>query len=215
MWITYRHNATYEEDVPIDTAKNTLRQRFRARRDVLSPQVKADADEHLVISLANTDLHDHFSASPGALIAAYVPVGTEPGSIAVLDTLLAGGWDVLLPVVVPGPPAPLEWARYSGPASLRTGRFGLLEPIGPTQAPSAVERSDVVLVPALAVDRQGVRLGRGAGYYDRSIAGVPRERLVAVVYDEELVDQLPAGPFDVPMGWALTPKTGFTRLGTT
>lgn len=181
----------------------------------MSDQVKDDAAHRLVISLAKIDLHDHFSASPGAVVAAYVPVGAEPGSLDMLDALVGNGYEVLLPVVAPGPPAPLRWARYSGPESLTTGRFGLLEPSGPTQPPASVEDAELILVPALAVDRQGIRLGRGAGYYDRSIAGVPRNRLVAVVYDEELVDVLPAGEFDVAMGWALTPTAGFTRLGTT
>lgn len=200
---------------PIDTGKNTWRQHLRTQRDNMSAQVKADADDQLVISLAKLDLHDHFGASPGSLVAAYVPVGTEPGSIDLLDALTASGFDVMLPVVVPGPPAPLRWARYWGPESLSPGRFGLLEPTGASLPPTSVDRADLVLVPALAVDRRGVRLGRGAGYYDRTIGAIDTDRLVAVVYDDELVEELPTDEFDVPMGWALTPRTGLTRLGTT
>lgn len=181
----------------------------------MSAQVKAAADDQLVISLANLDRHDHFGASAGSLVAAYVPVGTEPGSVSMIDALLDAGHEVLLPVVVPGPPAPLRWARYSGPASLSVGRFGLLEPTGPTQPSDAVSQACLVLVPALGVDRHGVRLGRGAGYYDRTISAVDTDRLIAVVYDDELVEDLPTDDFDVPMGWALTPGAGLTRLGTT
>lgn len=148
-------------------------------------------------------------------VAAYVPAGSEPGSSAALDALINAKIEVLLPVVDPGPPAPLRWARYQGPDSLTQGRFGLLEPTGPALPPSAVEQADLVLVPALAVDRRGVRLGRGAGYYDRTLTAVQTDRLVAVVYDDELVDELPADQYDVRMGWALTPRAGFTRLGTT
>ena len=72
----------------------------------------------------------------------------------------------------------------------------------------------VVLVPALAVDRIGVRLGRGAGFYDRSVPlAAPGARLVAVVRDDELVEQLPAEPHDVRMTHALTPSGGLTALG--
>lgn len=181
----------------------------------MSAQVKAAADNALVISVANIDRHSHLSASPGSLVAAYVPAGTEPGSGALLDALVDAGFEVLLPVVAPGPPAPLRWARYSGPESLVEGRFGLLEPIGPTLPTTAVDEAALVLVPALAVDRSGVRLGRGAGYYDRSVAALDSSRLIAVVYDDELVDELPADRFDVSMGWALTPMAGFTKLGTT
>ena len=72
----------------------------------------------------------------------------------------------------------------------------------------------VVFVPALAVDRAGTRLGRGAGFYDRTLplAG-PAARLVAVVRDDELVDELPAEPHDVPMTHALTPRGGLVELG--
>ena len=70
----------------------------------------------------------------------------------------------------------------------------------------------MVLIPALSVDKTGVRLGRGAGYYDRTLVGLSAD-LVAVVYDEELVDSLPAGDHDVAVGWALTPGGGFQELG--
>jgi len=70
-----------------------------------------------------------------------------------------------------------------------------------------------VLVPALAVDRRGVRLGRGGGFYDRSLPlCAPGARLVAVVRDEEVVDELPAEPHDVPMTHALTPGAGLIAL---
>ena len=71
----------------------------------------------------------------------------------------------------------------------------------------------MVLVPALAVDRNGVRLGRGRGFYDRSLPNRDRRaRLIAVVRDEELVDELPAEPHDVPMTHALTPRRGVIAL---
>ena len=72
----------------------------------------------------------------------------------------------------------------------------------------------VVLVPALAVDRRGVRLGRGAGFYDRSLTlARPDTPLIAVVRDDELLDRLPAEPHDVRMTHALTPQKGLVDLG--
>jgi 5-formyltetrahydrofolate cyclo-ligase len=72
----------------------------------------------------------------------------------------------------------------------------------------------VVLVPALAVDHAGVRLGRGAGFYDRTLPLThPSARLVAVVRDDELVDEIPAEAHDVPMTHALTPRRGLVQLG--
>jgi 5-formyltetrahydrofolate cyclo-ligase len=141
---------------------------------------------------------------PGDLVCCYLPVGTEPGSPALPDALVRDGRRVLLPVVVGA--APLDWAYYEGPDSLVPGPYGLLEPGGTRLGASAIGSADAVLVPALAVDSTGTRLGRGGGHYDRSLplvsGGVP---LVAVVRDEELVDRLPAEPHDVRMTSVLTP----------
>ena len=95
-----------------------------------------------------------------------------------------------------------------------SARFGLQEPVEPWLPADAINAASVVLVPALAVDRSGVRLGRGAGFYDRSLPlAAPTARLVAVVRDEELVNRLPAEPHDVLMTHALTPTAGLVTLG--
>lgn len=147
-------------------------------------------------------------------VCAYHPVGTEPGSVLMLEALLAAGCRVLLPVVTPGGAA-LDWARYSG-TGLAVGPYGLLEPIGPRLGAAAVSAAGTVLVPALAVDQHGVRLGRGGGYYDRSLVLAAGDAaLVAVVRDAEMVPELPAEPHDILMTAALTPSAGFTPLGRT
>ncbi|MGW5227748.1 5-formyltetrahydrofolate cyclo-ligase [Nocardia niigatensis] len=143
-------------------------------------------------------------------VCAYVPVGGEPGSLAMLDALRAAGARVLLPLT--GEPGPLEWAEYTGPEGLRRGRYGLREPDGAPVA-NGIAKAAAILVPALAVDRRGVRLGRGAGYYDRSLSACHAgARLIAVVRDDELVERLPEEPHDHRMGWALTPFGGLRPL---
>jgi 5-formyltetrahydrofolate cyclo-ligase len=146
-------------------------------------------------------------------VCAYLPFGTEPGTTALVDALAAGGARVLLPVIRPEP-GPLDWAEYTGEADLVASRFrGIREPGGKRLGSEAVGAAELVLVPALAVDHRGVRLGRGAGHYDRSLvfaaAGV---RLLAVVRDEELVERLPGEPHDVRMSGALTPARGVLDL---
>ena len=80
---------------------------------------------------------------------------------------------------------------------LAPARHGLLEPIGPRLGPTAIGTADVVVVPALAVARDGIRLGRGGGYYDRALQHVrPDAVLVALVFDDEFVDELPTEPHD-------------------
>ena len=141
---------------------------------------------------------------PGGTVCGYLAVGSEPGSAALLDVLRAAGHRVLLPVVVGA--APLDWAEYTGPDGLRAGPHGLREPAGPRLGPDALGGADLVLVPALAVDRSGVRLGKGGGHYDRSLPLVrPGVPVVAVVRDAELVPALPVEPHDVRMVAAVTP----------
>ena len=144
--------------------------------------------------------------SGAARVGAYVPIGTEPGSLALLDALREGGTEVLLPVV--GADG-LSWGRYTGSAGLVPARWGLREPAGPAVA---LAGADAVLVPALAVDRRGVRLGRGGGHYDRALPAAAGAVLVALLHDGELVDRLPADPWDARVTAVVTPSTGWTEL---
>lgn len=146
-------------------------------------------------------------------VGGYIPVGSEPGAavdaVPLLDAL--SGLRVLLPVARTG--APMQWAEYR-PGELVPAPFGLREPAPPWLPPETIAEAGIVLVPALAVDRRGVRLGRGAGFYDRALTlAAPGCLLVAVVRDEELVAELPAEPHDVPMTHALTPGLGLVALG--
>ena len=179
-----------------------------AARHAVTPQVHdAEADalcRHL------SDVVGHRQT-----VCAYVPIRDEPGSIALLDALLGLTGRVLLPVAhndADGVPQPMQWGEYRQ-GQLVAARWGLREPAEPFLPAEAVAEATVVFVPALAVDRSGVRLGRGAGFYDRSLSFVePAARLVAVVRDDELVDEVPAEPHDVRMTHALTPGRGLVEL---
>jgi 5-formyltetrahydrofolate cyclo-ligase len=190
--------------------KTELRADILAARRALAAHLH-DAEAHALCG------HLQF-ISDGQTVCAYVPVGSEPGSIELVDSLPRQGVRVLLPVArhdAAGIPMPLQWGEYR-PGALVEARFGLREPGGPRLGADAIASSVVVLVPALAVDRDGVRLGRGAGFYDRSLPlANPTARLVAVVRDDELVDRLPAEPHDVRMTHALTPNRGLVALGMT
>lgn len=148
---------------------------------------------------------------PGQTLCGYVPVGSEPGSAQMLDDIADFGVRVLLPVI--SGRGPLDWAWYAGPDSLRAGPYGLLQPIGERLGHAALRIADLVLVPALAVDRRGTRLGQGAGHYDQSLPlSAPGTPVVAVVRDQEMVAELPSEPHDVPVTAALTPNRGLLRF---
>jgi 5-formyltetrahydrofolate cyclo-ligase len=144
-----------------------------------------------------------------ATVAAYVSIGQEPGTGPLLELLAAAGKRVVLPVLLPD--NDLDWAAYTGPQDLVAAGRGLLEPAGPRLGPEAVATADVVLVPALAVDRGGMRLGRGGGSYDRALGRVPVGTFVcALLYDGEVLDEVPREPHDRPVTAVATPS-GVTR----
>jgi 5-formyltetrahydrofolate cyclo-ligase len=179
------------------------RELVAARRALPAPVRAAEA-----VALA---AHVRGLAGPGDVVCAHVPVGSEPGSLELLEALVRTGARVLLPLVQTA--APLRWAEHTRTEDLVVARFGLREPVGPGLEPGTIAEADVVLVPALAVDRAGARLGKGQGHYDRSLPlARPGARLVAVVRDQEVVDELPSEPHDVALGWALTPVRGLQPL---
>ncbi|MFD3505962.1 5-formyltetrahydrofolate cyclo-ligase [Nocardia sp. NPDC058666] len=187
------------------------RTKYAWRGEILATRAQVDPAEHAVDAAALARAASGL-ATADEVVCAYVPVRGEPGDLRMLDALRERGATVLLPVT--GEPGPLSWARYEGADSLRKARYGLLEPATETLPPAVVAEAVTILVPALAVDRRGVRLGRGAGYYDRTLGAARADvRLIAVVRDNELVDRLPEEPHDRRMGWVLTPSGGLEQLG--
>ncbi|MFE9043221.1 5-formyltetrahydrofolate cyclo-ligase [Streptomyces sp. NPDC007818] len=188
--------------------KALLRRRLLDARAALSPEV---------LARTAAELADHGAELPelagAATVAAYVSVGREPGTRVLLDTLLARGTRVLLPVLLPD--NDLDWAAYEGRETLAKAGRGLLEPTGPRLGPDAVCAADAVLLPGLAVDARGMRLGRGGGSYDRVLARLARARvhpaLVVLLYADEVVARVPEEPHDHPVQAVVTPE-GITRF---
>jgi 5-formyltetrahydrofolate cyclo-ligase len=189
----------------VDGAKIALRDQLitaRRRRSLLE------------IGEAARAIAEHLLATPevrrAATVAAYVAMGQEPGTGPLVDRVRGAGRHVLLPVLLPG--NDLDWARYTGPDDLVPARLGLLEPPGARLGVDAIATADVVLVPALAVDRTGLRLGRGGGSYDRALARVPVGTFVcALLFEDELLEAVPAAPHDRRVTAVATPA-GLTRL---
>jgi 5-formyltetrahydrofolate cyclo-ligase len=187
------------------SAKAELRRRVVAARRAVPVAVRAAEAVALAAAALPVDRP--------ATVCAYWPVDAEPGSPELLDALVRRGCRVLLPLVTHQ--GPLDWADYRGASSLRAGPLGLREPAGPPLGAAMIATAALVLVPALAVDWHGTRLGRGGGHYDRTLplarSGIP---LVAVVRDDEVLASVPSQPHDVPVTAALTPRRGLFTLPT-
>lgn len=157
----------------------------------------------------------HLLQSPevrrAATLAVYISLPKEPGTGPLIEQLHALGRRLILPLLLPD--NDLDWAVYEGPQALVPASRGLLEPDGPRLGPDAIATADVVLCPGLAVDRRGIRLGRGGGSYDRALARVPVGTFVCTpLYEGELLDLVPAEDHDRPVTAVVTPE-GVTRFG--
>ncbi|HZF90205.1 5-formyltetrahydrofolate cyclo-ligase [Streptomyces sp.] len=183
------------------------------RRDLIAVRNRLTADDVRESEAALAERAGELPELAGArTVAAYVSVGSEPGTRALLDALRTRGARVLLPVLLPD--NDLDWGEYDGPDSLARVRHGgkmeLLEPVGDRLGAGAVTAADAVLLPGLAVDARGMRLGRGGGSYDRVLARLERAgahpALVVLLYDTEVVERVPAEAHDRPVHAVITPS---------
>lgn len=172
-----------------DAAKPALRQAALARR-----QAAANTAAGAAVAfhfLAGIDL------PPGTIVAGYIPMGDELDVMPLVVTLAARGHPLALPVVVRDQPN-LVFRSWTDGAPLEPGPRGTRHP--PASAPAVTPR--VLLVPLLAVDDDGFRLGYGKGYYDLTIQALRAAGpllAVGVGYAAQRVDRLPHDPWDAPL----------------
>lgn len=202
-----------------DVAKEEIRRAVLARRRERPPEERLDLAVRLRDVVLGTGLLPH----QGGTVACYASRGGEPGTTALVRALGARGTTVLLPHTHDGSDGAgtrLGWGRAgavpAGPPGGEDdgpGRAPALQP-GPDLGPGALCAVDVMLVPALAVDTAGRRLGRGGGYYDRALGELRDRRgwlppVVALVHEDEVLDAavepVPAEEHDVRVSHVATP----------
>jgi 5-formyltetrahydrofolate cyclo-ligase len=173
-------------DVNFQNEKSDLRKRYRRERS-----------EHAV-NTPYSNLIDSQEISSARVIASYISYGDEPNTFELNKAIIAAGKKLLLPRIIEGNGEPrLEWVPWDGDSQSLTERGRILEPIGPAETDQ--KQIDVVIVPALRVDRDGYRLGQGGGFYDRALAQISAWT-IALIYPEEISGQsLPRESHDIPV----------------
>lgn len=183
---------------PLANLKAVLREQIRARMKSISPTQRELAAAQICPRLKETTI---WRAAKSVLF--FAPLPDEPDVWPLLAEALAANKIVALPSFVPGTTT-YTARRIVDPArDLVIGKFGIRE--GADLSPEMeLNQLDLVLVPGVAFDSHGWRLGRGKGFYDRLLAGV-RGTKCGVAFDEQLVDAVPVEPLDIPLNCILTP----------
>jgi 5-formyltetrahydrofolate cyclo-ligase len=183
-------------------AKQALRVRLRATRSKRSPAETQTASLGIATNAMN--LVRGLSTS---FVAAYASYGSEPPTTQLITELHGADVQVLLPIVRKD--RELDWAIFEGFDELAPGAQGIPEPLGEQLGLSGIQQAALIFVPALAVDAAGHRIGQGMGCYDRALARYPAGVVVAIVFDDEVLEgdnAIPVEPHDRAINAVLTPS---------
>ncbi len=173
--------------------KGELRTELRARRRALTIEERERANAVITAAVL-----EHPSVTAARCVHVYLATAAEVATSEIIRTLVDRGVSVVVPW--------MEADGSMGATELLTEDLGAISLDGPRGVPCApVHRDvnlsyvDVVIVPVVGVDRQGHRLGMGAGHYDRFLSGHPSVTCIAVAFACQVVDELPTEPHDVAM----------------
>lgn len=179
--------------------KRELRARIRAAR-----ARRTDAERATLSAELTARLIDLVGQHGARSLTCFLPTRGEPDTRGFLEWAREESIDTLLPAARDD--GLLDWIRPSGEGTV-TGLFGIEEPLGELVSPLAAHDVDLMLIPAAAIDHRGTRLGWGRGYFDRMLASMERTPpIYAVVFDDEIVDELPADPHDIAVSGVATPS---------
>ncbi len=192
-------------DDPIAAHKAALRSELIARRDALPAPERAAAAEAIAARPFPLTI------APGTIVSGFSALKAEINPVPLMRRLADAGAQLALPVVA-GRGKPLIMRAWSFGAPLVSGVWGIREP-----APSAPEvEPDILLVPLLAFDRAGGRIGYGAGYYDMTIAALRAKKpvvAVGVAYGSQEIDSVPVTPRDARLDLVLTEREAIDLRG--
>ncbi len=179
-------------------AKFALREQIRARVKSMAPAAQTNAAAELCMRLREQNVWH----AAGAVLL-FAPLPDEPDVWPLLSEALVAGKIIALPGFVPGTNTYTARRIMDPVRDLVVGKFGIRESTA-VSPEIELNQLDLVLVPGVAFDSRGRRLGRGKGFYDRLLAGV-RGTKCGVAFDEQIVDAVPVGPLDIPLNCILTP----------
>lgn len=204
------HRSAHLESAPTD--KVSWRRAIRAARRAMGEAERAElADrlsEQVTRALGDRNLPPARPDGSARKVAAYFSSPDEPDTSILLGQLTQRGYEVYLPVCEPR--YQMSWTRWDEGTELVPSRVApVMEPVGERHGAELFDQVELMLIPALAVDSAGMRLGQGGGYYDRFLPRLDGRgtRIAAIVYDDEFVEagSFHVNSYDRPVGLVITP----------
>jgi 5-formyltetrahydrofolate cyclo-ligase len=182
----------------ISNIKRALRAELRERRRTLTSTERANATNAFT-----TNLIDLTTRQRATTVACYLSAQSEPNTRPYLNWAFGNGIRTLFPITRED--GLLDWAVGDGESEVE-GLFGMPEPVGELLSPMAINDADLIIVPAAAIDRTGMRMGWGRGYFDKTLGSMQKcPPVYAVIYDDELLDSVPSEVHDQPVDGVVTP----------
>lgn len=186
----------------METDKATMRRIYRRKRDEFVDALRPQ-DRSIAFSQVPSPMSAYFQR--GKIVAGYIAKDGEVDPVAMLLKAHELGCITALPHVT-GKAAPMQFLRWSPGDALEQGSFGLLQP----SIEAEVVKPDVVLVPLVAFDSRLMRLGQGAGHYDRALSLLDHSIAIGIAWSVQHAPALEADPWDIPMDAILTEKSWMT-----
>lgn len=186
-----------------EQSKSELRASYRKARADFAESL-SDRERQIAFSAAPAVLSKHLV--PGRTVSGYIPVGSEADPRALLSIAYAAGCRTALPFVT-SRASPMQFLRWSPGDPLHEGAFGLMQPRSDAQSCEP----DVILTPLVAFDCNLMRLGQGAGHYDRALSLLDSAFVIGIAWSVQEAPLLPADPWDIPLNAVLTEKAWIAR----
>lgn len=192
--------------------RQQLRRQMRRQRRLLSPEARAEAHRQFAHIIDSARL-----LRPGRRVAVYFAYGHEADLRYVIQVARRRGCLLYLPVITHFRHSRMRFVRYRIDSVMRVNRYGIAEPRARQAEVAAVRQLDLVLLPLVAFDERGWRLGSGAGFYDRSLHHLRagrrwrRPKLIGVAYECQRVPRLQPDRWDVPLD-AIVTERGLQRF---
>ncbi len=173
--------------------KKELRKTIREQKRAMTPQMVADASDALAKQFFATGYYQNAKTIYG-----YLPYNQEVRTVPILEQALRDGKKVAVPKVYGDR---MQFVYMQDLSQVAPSDMGIPEPIG--DEPVAEDKTALVLMPGLAFDKRGNRMGYGGGYYDKFLAAEPDHPTVALCYGFQMVDSIPTDDYDIPVDLVL------------